>query len=101
MKNTRRFAIIAALTVSAAAAQAAGFDFAENSSYPPEVQTQSTLTRAQVIADLKAAQANGTLLSVGEGYQPAQNTAASTLSREQVRQEAAAAERAGKLDFGA
>ena len=52
MKNTRRFAVLAALSISAIAAQAAGFDYADNSSYPPEVKTQSTLTRAQVTADL-------------------------------------------------
>lgn len=101
MKNTRRFALLAALAVSAAAAQAGSFDFGDNSSYPPEVQTHSTLTRAQVIADLKAAQANGTMPSVGEGYQPIQNTAASDLSRDQVRKEAAAANRSGQLSFGA
>ncbi|CAB5688714.1 Uncharacterised protein [Delftia tsuruhatensis] len=101
MKNTRRFAILAALAVSAVAAQAAGFDYADNSSYPPEVKTQSTLTRAQVIADLKAAQANGTMPSVAEGYLPIENTAASSVSRDEVRREAAAAERAGQLDFGA
>lgn len=101
MKNTRRFAVLAALAVSAVAAQAGGFDFGDNSNYPPEIQTQSTLTRAQVIADLKAAQANGTMPSVGEGYQPIQNTAASDLSRDQVRKEAAAANRAGQLNYGA
>lgn len=101
MKNTRRFALLAALAVSAAAAQAGSFDFGDNSSYPPEVQTHSTLTRAQVIADLKAAQANGTMPSVGEGYQPIQNAAASDLNRDQVRKEAAAANRSGQLSFGA
>lgn len=101
MKNTRRFAVLAALTVSAFAAQAAGFDYADNSSYPPEVKTQGTLTRAQVIADLKAAQANGTMPSVAEGYLPIQNTAATSVNRDDVRREAAAAERAGQLNFGA
>jgi D-serine deaminase-like pyridoxal phosphate-dependent protein len=101
MKNTRRFAVLAALAASAVAAQAAGFDFADNSSYPPEVRTQSTLTRAQVVNELKAAQANGSMPSVAEGYMPIRNTAASSVSRDQVRQEAAAAERAGQLDFGA
>ncbi|MDR3015351.1 MAG: DUF4148 domain-containing protein [Delftia acidovorans] len=101
MKNTRRFAVLAALSVSAIAAQAAGFDYADNSSYPPEVKTQSTLTRAQVMADLKAAQANGTMPSVAEGYLPIQNTAATSVNRDEVRREAAAAERAGQLNFGA
>lgn len=101
MKNTRRFALLAALAVSAAAAQAGSFDFGDNSSYPPEVQTHSTLTRAQVIADLKAAQANGTMPSVAEGYLPIQNTATAGVSREEVRREAAAAERSGQLNFGA
>lgn len=100
MKNTRRFAVLATLAVSAVAAQAAGFDFAGSNNYPPEVKTQGTLTRAQVIADLQAAQANGTMPSVGESYLPVQATAASSVSREQVRQETAAAERAGQLTYG-
>ncbi len=100
MKNTRRLAVLATLAASAFAAQAGGFDFAGSNNYPPEAQSQGALTRAQVIADLQAAQANGTMPSVGEGYQPLQSTAQSTVSRDQVRQEAAAAERAGLLSYG-
>ena len=100
MKNTRRFAVLATLAVSAIAAQAGSLDFTDNH-YPPEARTQGSLTRAQVIADLKSAQADGSMPSVGEGYQPVQSTAASGLTREQVRREAAAAERAGLMNFGA
>ena len=53
------------------------------------------------MADLKAAQANGTMPSVAEGYLPIQNTATATVSRDEVRREAAAAERSGQLNFGA
>jgi hypothetical protein len=39
--------------------------------------------------------------SVAEGYLPIQNTATATVSRDEVRREAAAAERSGQLNFGA
>ena len=42
-----RLALISAMSLSALAAQAAGFDFT-NGHFPPEAQTQSTLTRAEV-----------------------------------------------------
>lgn len=101
MKNTQRLALVATLAVSAMSAQAAGFNFAENGSYPPEVQVQSTLTRAQVIADLQAARANGTMPLVGDHYQTAQSAKGTSANRDQVRQQAASALQSGKLDFGA
>ena len=45
MKYANRLAIVATLAMSAAAAQAASFDFT-GGHYPPEVASQSTLTRA-------------------------------------------------------
>lgn len=98
MKYANRFAIVAALAMSAAAAQAAGFDFT-NDNYPPAVTGQSTLTRAQVKAQVQEAMAKGQLQSVGDAYLPlSQQQQSSNLSREQVRQETIAAGKAGLLD---
>lgn len=101
MKNASRFAIVAAIAMSAVAAQAAGLDFADGH-YPPQEQSHSTLTRAQVLAELKAAQASGEFRAIEEGYHFSQAPGTqSTVSREQVRQEAVAANQAGQLDnFG-
>ena len=101
MKNASRFTIVAAIAMSAVAAQAAGFDFADGH-YPPQEQSHSTLTRAQVQAELKAAQASGEFQAIEDGYRYARAASIpSTVSREQVRQEAIAANQAGLLDsFG-
>ena len=100
MKNTIRFAAVAALAVSAIAAQAAGLDFTSNN-YPVTEPSQSQLTRAQVSDQVKQAVANHTLPVQGERYVVPAAQKGSSLSREQVRQEAAAAEAAGLLNFGA
>ena len=98
MKYANRLAIVATLAMSAAAAQAAGFDFTGNH-YPPEVAGQSTLTRAQVKAQVQDAMARGQLQPVGDAYLPlSQQQQSSNLSREQVRQETIAAGKAGLLD---
>ena len=101
MKTANRLAIVAAIAMSAAAAQAAGFDFTEGH-YPPQEASQSTLTRAQVIAELKAAQVSGQMLSMEETYHfPQTATTASSLSREQVRNDTVTAGHEGLLDnFG-
>jgi hypothetical protein len=98
MKTTIRFAAVAALAVSAFAAQASGLDFSEGR-YPAAVESASTLTRAQVSAEVRQAMAQGTLARSHEVYEaPAQS--GSSLTRAQVREEAAAAEAAGLLNFG-
>lgn len=98
MKYANRLAIVATLSMSAAAAQAAGFDFTGNH-YPPEVASQSTLTRAQVKAQVQDAMAKGQLQPVGDAYLPLSlQQQSSNLSREQVRQETIAAGQAGLLD---
>jgi hypothetical protein len=100
MKNTIRFAAVAALAVSAIAAQAAGLDFADGQ-YPAAVPSASTLTRAQVSAEVRQAMAQNTMPVYQEASEVGTALAGSSLSREQVRQEAAAAEAAGLLNFGA
>ena len=66
--------------------------------YPPTITQTSTLTRAQVQAELQEARAAG-LVAFGETEQPAAQVA-STLSREQVRAEAEAARAHGPVAFG-
>ena len=100
MKNSIRFAAVAALAVSAIAAQAAGLDFTSNN-YPVTEPSQSQLTRAQVSDQVKQAVANHTMPVQGERYVVPAAQKGSSLSREQVRQEAAAAEAAGLLNYGA
>lgn len=98
MKYANRLAIVATLAMSAAAAQAGGLDFTSGH-YPPQAESHSTLTRAQVQAQAIDAMAKGEL-QFGDSYLPlsAQFQQSSTLSREQVRQETAAAGKAGLLD---
>ena len=64
-----RLALISAMSLSALAAQAAGFDFT-NGHFPPEAQAQSTLTRAEVKAEVLDAIAKGQMLSQGQSYLP-------------------------------
>ena len=93
MKN-----LVSALILSASfigAAQAGELD------YPPALNTQSTVTRAQVQQELAAARANGELVSGEEGY--AATAFASTGSdktRAQVKQELAAARAQGLTESG-
>lgn len=100
MKNTIRFAAAAALAVSALAAQAAGLDFVDGQ-YPAAVSAPSTVTRAQVVTDVQQAMARNSMPVHQDIYEAAQAPVqtASTLTREQVRREAAAAEAAGQLNF--
>lgn len=101
MKNTIRFAAVAAvaaLAVSAIAAQAAGLDFTDGQ-YPAAAQAASTVTRAQVSAEVQQAMAQNAMPVHQDVYEAPKAQAASSLSREQVRQEAAAAEAAGQLNF--
>ena len=100
MKNTNRFALVATLALSAIAAQA-GQDFTSDH-YPPEQASRSTLTRAQVVSDYKAAQANGSLPSE-QHYLDYPNNAQqrqSTLTRNEVRNEAIAQMKDGGLSYG-
>ena len=88
----------APIITQTAAAQAAGFEFTGDH-YPLEVASQSTLTRAQVKAQVQDAMARGQLQPVGDAYLPlSQQQQSSNLSREQVRQETIAAGKAGLLD---
>lgn len=98
MNNTRRIALAAALALSAIAAQA-GQNFSGDD-YPLEVQSQSTLTRAEVINELKLAQEQGTLPNYDVALIHPKQEQASTVTRAQVRAETLAAMQKGGLSFG-
>ena len=98
MKNTSRIALAAAVALSAIAAQA-GQDFTADH-YPPQVQSQSTLKRAEVIHELKLAQEQGTLPNYDFTYVSPRQEQASTVTRAQVRAETLAAMQNGGLSFG-
>lgn len=74
-----------------------------NQGYPPEINTQSTTTRAQVVAELRAAQAADQVDFGDDAAYPSivmTKSAESTKSRAEVRAELRAAEAAGQVDFG-
>lgn len=62
-KASRRVAAVFALAMSAIAAQATGLDAADQGS-APQARAAAPLTRAQVIADLKATYGNGEVPSM-------------------------------------
>ncbi len=89
--------LVSALILSASfigAAQAGELD------YPPALNTQSTVTRAQVQQELAAARANGELVSGEEGYAATLYAHAGDKTRAQVKQELAAARAQGLTDGG-
>lgn len=89
--------LVSALILSASfigAAQAGELD------YPPALNTQSTVTRAQVQQELAAARANGELVSGEEGYAATAFASAGDKSRAQVKQELAAARAQGLTESG-
>ncbi|MBO9356230.1 DUF4148 domain-containing protein [Bordetella petrii] len=67
--------------------------------YPPVQNTASTVTRAQVQAELQAAKAAGQV-TFGELEQPAAYAAGPVPSRAEVRAEARAAQQNGNDAFG-
>ena len=89
--------LVSALILSASfigAAQAGELD------YPPALNTQSTVTRAQVQLELAAARANGELATTEEGYAATAFASAGDKSRAQVKQELAAARAQGLTESG-
>jgi len=87
--------LVSALILSASfigAAQAGELD------YPPALNTESTVTRAQVQQELAQARANGELVSGEEGYAATIFAASGDKSRVQVQKELAAARAQGLTD---
>ena len=101
MKTTQRFALVAALAFSAVAAQA-GQAFTPDQYPPSQPQTDSTLTRAQVVADYQATKAANALPSATSymDYPSDRQHSASALTRSDVRKEAIAEMKAGELNYG-
>jgi hypothetical protein len=89
--------LVSALILSASfigAAQAGELD------YPPPLNTESTVTRAQVQQELAAARANGELVSGEEGYAATSFAHAGDKTRAQVQKELAAARTQGLTESG-
>ena len=87
--------LVSALILSASfigAAQAGELD------YPPPLNTESTVTRAQVQQELAQARANGELVSGEEGYAATIFADSGSKSRAQVQKELAAARAQGLTD---
>ncbi|MBO1014187.1 DUF4148 domain-containing protein [Achromobacter sp. SD115] len=87
--------LVSALILSASfigAAQAGELD------YPPALNTESTVTRAQVQEELAQARANGELVSNEEGSTTTIFAASGDKSRAQVQKELAAARAQGLTD---
>lgn len=94
MNAYRTLAATALIVLGSVAAQAAEPRMdGDWSNDPVSLQAPSTVTRAQVVAELAAARQNGTMPRSGEWYdEPAPlSTQPSTLTRAEVRAEAVAA----------
>jgi len=104
MTNYRTLATVAALALSAFAANAQSNN-GDASIYPSLQSAPSTLTREAVIAELVSARQNGTLPQGGEWYDvPAplalSGQSTTTVTRAEVRAQAVAASRAGQTANG-
>ena len=108
MTNYRTLATVAALALSAFAANAQsnnGASFGEGDIYPSFQSAPSTLTREADIAELVSARQNGTLPRDGDWSNMPAPLALSgqpdtTLTRAEVRAQAIAAARAGEIVSG-
>jgi hypothetical protein len=83
-------AILAAASLTAVGAYAGDLD-----DYPAQTVQASTVTRAQVRAELVQAQRAGTLIQADDAYPGNVNSASSVKTREQVRAELRDAQRGG------
>ena len=104
MKTMHTLGIAAALALTALTSQAANYEIPHgDESWPPVVHSTSTLTRAQVLAELQDARQNHRM-AVTDGDQVQlradELTTTSSISREAVRAEAAAALKSGNIAFG-
>ena len=101
---TRKLLVIAGFALAGVAAQAATSTapVGDASNYPAYAPSTSTLTRAEVQAQVVQAQRNGTMAMRGDQVTTynGQYPQTSSLSRAQVQAEAAAALRAGHLNGG-
>ena len=100
----RNLLVVAGFALAGVAAQAATntAPVGDTSNYPAYAPSTSTLSRADVQAQLAQAQRNGTMAMHGDQVTTydGQHPQTSSLSRAQVQAEAAAALRAGHLEGG-
>lgn len=104
MKSIHTFGIAAALALTALTSQAASTAIPHgDQDWPPVIESHSTLTRAQVVAELQDARKNHRM-AVTDGDQVQlradELSTTSAVSREAVRAEAAAALKNGSIAFG-
>ena len=96
--RTTAFILSSILVVSTQTARAEDPFFTSESGYPPAANTQgSTVTRAQVKAELAKARAAGLIGNSESDYPPAVNTQGSTVTRAQVKAELAKARAADRI----
>ena len=88
--NTRTLISLATFALAASAGSA----FAQEATSDAWMNAVSTKTRAQVMAELKQARADGSIKAVSAGYVP---TLVSQKSRAEVHREVLAAARSGEL----
>ncbi|HEU0204539.1 MAG TPA: DUF4148 domain-containing protein [Burkholderiaceae bacterium] len=98
MKSLVRLSVSAALLAGTVAL--APVAFAQEATQFDFNAVPSRLSRAEVVADLFKARADGTLVTGGEATEFAFDTTPSTLTRTQVVAEAIEAKRLGLLDHG-
>ncbi|WP_370681410.1 DUF4148 domain-containing protein [Comamonas sp. GB3 AK4-5] len=103
MKNIHTLGLAAALSLAALGAQAAGVPAPQGEQpWPPTVESHSTLTRAEVVAELQAARQQHRMAMNGNQVQLRADELAinSAVSREAVRAETQAALKEGSIVWG-
>lgn len=102
MNAIRTFALLASLSAGAVVAQAAPVSPAgDHSNWPAyEVSSQSSLSRAEVVAQFQAARQAGELPLSGDRSLAVESRGTSGLSRAAVQADAASARHAGLLTLG-
>nr|WP_315429340.1 DUF4148 domain-containing protein [uncultured Albidiferax sp.] len=96
--NTRKLlatSLIALASVAATSAFADSYD----REFPLVTNTPSTVTRAQVQAELVQAEKDGTMAAVNDNNYPVIQNTGPAKTRAEVRAEVAAAAKAGTLDI--
>ena len=94
--NTTKF-LAASLIALASVATTSAFADSYGQHTPQVMNTQSSLTRAQVQAELVAAQKDGTLNAVNDNNYPVITATGTALTRAQVRSDLVQAQKDGSI----
>lgn len=95
MNTTKFFA--ASLMALASVAATSAFADSYDREYPLVISTQSSVTRAQVKAELATAEKDGTLAAVNDKNYPVINATGASLTRAEVRADLVKAEKDGSI----